>query len=109
MLAVSLPPVLRRFMDWVEQNPAMGAVAVLALVVVMLWLVRKSIKFFMVVCLLLVVVILGSYFYYGPEKTNKTIRENAREVIDEGKELIDKSKDLLDEALEEEEPEGDGQ
>ena len=109
MLAVSLPPVLRRFMDWVEQNPALGAVAVLALVVVMLWLVRKSIKFFMVVCLLLVAVILGSYFYYGPEKTNKTIRENAREVIGEGKELINKSKGLLEEARDEEQPEGDGQ
>ena len=108
MLAVSLPPVLRRFMDWVEQNPAMGAVAVLALIVVLLWLVRKSIKFFMVVCLLLVAVILGSYFYYGPEKTNKTIRENAREVIDEGKDLINKSKDLLNEVVDEDQPEGDG-
>lgn len=109
MLAVSLPPALRRFMDWVEQNPAMGAVAVLALIVVLLWLVRKSIKFFMVVCLLLVAVILGSYFYYGPEKTNKTIRENAREVIDEGKDLINKSKDLLDEVVDEDQSEGDGQ
>lgn len=96
MLATSLPPALRRFMDWVEQNPAMGAVAVLTLIVVLLWLVRKSIKFFMVVCLLLVAVIMGSYLYYGPEKTNKAIRENARDVIGEGKELINQSKIFLD-------------
>lgn len=103
MLALSLPPILDRFMDWAEKNPALGVVAVLALVVVMLWLVRKSIKFFMVVCLLLVVVILGSYAYYGKDKTNRTVRENLREVVDEGKELLDKAKDSL------ESPESDGQ
>ncbi|MCH2101203.1 MAG: hypothetical protein MK209_04720 [Planctomycetes bacterium] len=102
MLTASLPPVLHRFIGWVEENPAMGAVAVLTLTVALLWLVRKSIKFFMVVCLLLVAVILGSYFYYGPEKTNETIRDNAREVID-------KSKSLLSEPTSEGLPESGGQ
>ncbi|MAW61308.1 MAG: hypothetical protein CMJ94_10790 [Planctomycetes bacterium] len=109
-VAVSLPPVLRRFMDWAEQNPALGVVAVLALIVVLLWLVRKSIKFFMVVAILLVAVILGSYLYYGPEQTNKSVRENVREVIGEGRELINKGKELLEGDSEDLEPaEGDGQ
>ncbi len=106
MLAVSLPPILSRFMNWAEANPAMGVVSVLVMIVVLLWLVRKSIKFFMVVCLLLVVTILGSYFFYGKDKTNKVVREGVQQIQEDGKELRDK---LLEENGDKPEEEGDGE
>ena len=106
MLALTLPPIIRRFMDWAQENPAMGAVAALVAIVVLLWLLRKSIKFFMVICLLIVAVIIGSYFYYGSDKTNRAVRENISDVIEEGKELVDKVLDSSD--GESSEPEGDG-
>lgn len=106
MLAIQLPPILNRFMDWAQENPALGAVAVLGGIVVLLWLVRKSIKFFMVICLLIAAVILGSYFYYGEDETNRTVRENVRDVIQEGKELVDKA---LDSSGDSEDEEGSGE
>jgi hypothetical protein len=90
MLALTLPPIIRRFVDWAQENPAMGAVAALVAIVVMLWLLRKSIKFFMVICLLIVAVIVGSYFYYGSDKTNRVVRENLSDALEEGRELVDK-------------------
>lgn len=109
MLALTLPPILRRFMDWAQANPALGAVAVLVGVVVLLWLLRKSIKFFMVICLLIVAVIVGSYFYYGSDKTNRVVRENISDVIEEGKELVDKVLDSSEGGSETTEGNGDGE
>ena len=108
MLALTLPPIIRRFMDWAQENPALGAVAVLVGIVVLLWLLRKSIKFFMVICLLIVAVIVGSYFYYGSDKTNRVVRENLNDVIEEGKELVDKVLDSSGDGLEEPDSESDG-
>lgn len=104
MLALTLPPIVRRFMDWAQENPAMGAVAALVAIVVMLWLLRKSIKFFMVICLLIVAVIVGSYFYYGSDKTNRAVRENLSDVIEEGRDLVDK---VLDSSQGDSESSGD--
>jgi hypothetical protein len=108
MLALTLPPIIERFIDWAEENPAMGAVAVLVGIVVLLWLLRKSIKFFMVICLLIVAVIVGSYFYYGSDKTNRVVRENLNDVIDEGKELVDKVLDSYEDGFEPSDGAGDG-
>ena len=107
MLAASLPPLLKSFMNWADSNPAMGAVAVIMLIVVLLWLVRKSIKFFMVVGLLLVGAVLVSYFFNGKEKTNNLVREKAKQAMEEGRDLINKANDSLN--SEEEGGEGDTQ
>lgn len=87
MLAVALPPLLERLTNWAERNPALGAVAALVVVVALLWLLRKSAKFFMTVALLCVVTIMGSYVFYGPQKTNKLVLEGAERAIEETREL----------------------
>lgn len=109
MLAASLPPLLKSFMNWADGNPALGAVAVILLIVVLLWLVRKSIKFFMVVGLLLVGAVLVSYFFNGKEKTNQLVREKAKQAIEEGRELMNKAGDSLSGSEEDGETEESGE
>jgi hypothetical protein len=91
MVAITLPPFVDRFMDWVKLNPALGAVVILLSVVFLLWLVRKSLKFFMVALILLGITILGSYYYYGPAKTNNAVKRGAEHAFERGKDFMDKA------------------
>ena len=91
MTAIPMPPFFTQFMDWVEENPALGAVVVLIVAVVLLWLLRKSLKFFMVAAVLLGITILGSYYYYGSQTTNEAVKRGAQQVSEHSKELIEKT------------------
>lgn len=91
MVAISLPPFMDRFIDWVKLNPALGAVVILLAVVFLLWLVRKSLRFFMVALILLGVTILGSYYYYGSAQTNNAVKRGAEHAFESGKDFVDKA------------------
>ena len=91
MIALAMPPFLTQFMDWVEKNPALGAVTILVVVVLLLWLIRKSLKFFMVAVALLGITILVSYYYYGPQTTNEAVKRGAQQVTEHGKDLFEKT------------------
>jgi flagellar motor component MotA len=101
MLAISLPPFLSRFMNWAEANPALGVISILVGIVVLLWLVRKSMKFFMVIVGLLALTILGSYFFYGPEKTNQVVRDRTEKMIEQGKDIVNEGVKQANKALQE--------
>ncbi len=90
MVAITLPAFAQQFLDWVQLNPALGAVVILLAVVFLLWLVRKSLKFFMVALILLGVTILGSYYHYGPARTNEAVKRGSEDVLEQGKAFIDK-------------------
>lgn len=98
MVAVTLPLFVQRFFDWVELNPALGAVVILLGVVFALWLLRKSLKFFMVALILLGVTILGSYYFYGSARTNDAVKRGSQEVYDFGKELLEEGLRGMDQA-----------
>ncbi len=97
MIAITLPAFMQPFFDWVELNPALGAVVILLVVVFVLWLLRKSLKFFMVGLVLLGVTILGSYYYYGPARTNEAVKRGAEHAYEHSKQFIDKALDESDE------------
>lgn len=100
MLALTLPPFLTRYINWIQANPALGAVSVLVILVVMLWLLRKSLKVFMVIIGLAVIALVASYFIYGPEKTNNLVRDKTQQAIEQGKELVKKGRDKVEEMSE---------
>jgi flagellar motor component MotA len=101
MLSITLPPFLSRFMDWAEANPALGVISVLVGIVVLLWIIRKSMKFFMVVVGLMALTILGSYFFYGPEKTNQVVRDQTEKMIEQGKDIVNEGVKKANEAIQE--------
>lgn len=90
------PPLLRQFANYWERNPALGTVAALLAVAVLLWILRKSIKFFIVLILLGVVAILASYFFYGKDKTNQAIREGTQQAAEKGRELLEQAREQGD-------------
>lgn len=105
MVAVALPTFVQQFFDWVELNPALGAVVILLAVVFVLWLVRKSLKFFMVAAILLGVTILASYYHYGPARTNEAVKRGSQDAFEHGKAFLDEQLREWDQADEEaEEP-----
>jgi hypothetical protein len=99
MLAITLPPFLTRYVNWIQANPALGAVSVLVILVVMLWLLRKSMKVFMVILGLAVIALVASYFIYGPEKTNNIVRDKTKQAIEQGKDLVKKDRDKVEEEI----------
>ena len=107
MTATTWPPFLTWCGDWVEANPALGAIFVLALIAVLLWLLRKSLKLFTAIILFGVVAILASYFLQGSEITNKVVRDGAGQAIEQGKNLIESGKEAAKEALEKQKSEAD--
>ncbi len=90
---MKLPPLLQQFANYWEKNPALGSVVALVAVAVLLLILRKSIKFFVVLILLGVVAILASYFFYGPDKTNKAIREGTQQAAERGKDLLERARE----------------
>ena len=123
MVAITLPPFVTRYVEWIQANPALGAVSVLVILVVMLWLLRKSLKVFMVILGLGVIALVASYFIYGPEKTNNFVRDKTKQGLEQGKDLVKKGREKVEEEMgksdlnpddagqpeEEETPDGDGQ
>ena len=99
MLAITLPPFLTRYVNWIQANPALGAVSVLVILVVMLWLLRKSMKVFMVILGLAVIALVASYFIYGPEKTNNIVRDKTKQAIEQGKDLVKKGREKVEEEI----------
>ncbi|NQU47070.1 MAG: DUF4149 domain-containing protein [Planctomycetes bacterium] len=100
MPAMKLPPFLTQYAKWIEANPALGAISVLALIVVLLWLLRKSLKLFMVLIGVAAIALLASYFIVGPEKTNNAVREKTHEAIEQGKDLLEKGRQRVEEEFE---------
>lgn len=94
-----MPPFLKQYMDWIQANPALGAVSVLVILVVLLWLLRKSLKVFMVIIGLGVIALVASYFIYGPEKTNNFVRDKTKQGIEQGKDLVKKGRDKVEEEI----------
>jgi len=97
---MKLPPFLTQYAKWIEANPALGAISVLALIVVLLWLLRKSLKLFMVLIGVAAIALLASYFIVGPEKTNNAVREKTHEAIEQGKDLLEKGRQRVEEEFE---------
>jgi hypothetical protein len=100
MPAIKLPPFLTQYAKWIEANPALGAISALALIVVLLWLLRKSLKLFMVLIGLAAVALLASYFIVGPEKTNNAVRDKTQQAIEQGKDLMEKGRKKVEEEFE---------
>ncbi len=97
---MKLPPFLTQYAKWIEANPALGAISVLALIVVLLWLLRKSLKLFMVLIGVAAIALLASYFIVGPEKTNNAVRDKTQQAIEQGKDLLEKGRQRVEEEFE---------
>ncbi|MBC8404735.1 MAG: hypothetical protein H8E15_05890 [Planctomycetes bacterium] len=100
MPAMKLPPFLTQYAKWIEANPALGAISVLALIVVLLWLLRKSLKLFMVLIGVAAIALLASYFIVGPEKTNNAVRDKTQQAIEQGKDLLEKGRQRVEDEFE---------
>lgn len=75
-----------------QEQPIVGAVAMLALAVLFLWLFKKAIKALLVGLIVLAVLILASYFFYDEAKTEKAVRRGASEAaekIEDGAEFVE--------------------
>ncbi len=97
---MKLPPFLTQYAKWIEANPALGAISVLALIVVLLWLLRKSLKLFMVLIGVAAIALLASYFIVGPEKTNNAVRDKTQQAIEQGKDLLEKGRQRVEDEFE---------
>ncbi len=83
---------LEEFKIFFNEQPIVGAIALLAAAVFVLWLFKKAIKALLIGLVVLALLILASYFFYDEGKTEKVVRRGASEAaekIEEGAEYVE--------------------